>query len=70
MAEHEVEVPQPIICSPFDEPAEHWRIEEGVEPRRLTGRRPAQYFYRAPGTDTGAEILVTAATCTGTGGSW
>ena len=51
----EFEVPQPIICSPFDEPSEHWLIQEGAEPRRDPGRRPAHYFYRAPGQDAGAE---------------
>ena len=28
----EFEVPQPIICSPFDEPDKHWHIEEGKPP--------------------------------------
>ncbi|MEX2271473.1 MAG: hypothetical protein WD690_08390 [Vicinamibacterales bacterium] len=53
----EFEVPQPIICSPFDEPTAHWHIEEGTAPTEPTaGRRPAQYFYRQPGasTDEGA----------------
>lgn len=44
------EVPQPIINSPYDEPAEHWYIEEGVPPQRRTGRREAGYFYRDPRT--------------------
>ncbi len=42
------EVQQPILCSPFEEPREHWRIVEGEEPRRMPGRRPAMYFYRPP----------------------
>ncbi|MBI4603597.1 MAG: DEAD/DEAH box helicase family protein, partial [Planctomycetes bacterium] len=42
------EVPEPILNSPFEEPAEHWNIVEGEEPRRLKGRRPAMYFYRDP----------------------
>jgi type III restriction enzyme len=42
------EVPQPILCSPFDEPLEHWRIVEGEEPRCVPGRRPAMYYYRPP----------------------
>jgi type III restriction enzyme len=42
------EVEQPILNGPFDEPAEHWQIEEGEEPRRVRGRRPAGYFYRDP----------------------
>jgi type III restriction enzyme len=50
------EVPQPIISSPYDEPTEHWHIEEGRPPERRSGRREAGYFYRdphAPATDDG-----------------
>lgn len=43
------EVPEPIICSPYDEPAEHWHIVEGEVPERRGGRRPAMYFYNPPG---------------------
>lgn len=42
------EVEQPILNSPFEEPAEHWQIEEGKAPKRIPGRRPAGYFYRDP----------------------
>jgi type III restriction enzyme len=42
------EVPEPILNSPFDEPAEHWNIEEGATPEKRPGRRPAGYFYRDP----------------------
>jgi len=42
------EVPEPIINSPFDEPRQHWHIEEGKDPELLPGRRPAMYFYRDP----------------------
>ncbi len=42
------EVPEPILNKPFYEPAEHWNIVEGEQPRRLPGRRPAMYFYRDP----------------------
>jgi type III restriction enzyme len=42
------EVTQPILSSPFEEPPEHWRIEEGMLPERRPGRRPAGYFYRDP----------------------
>ena len=38
------EVPQPILNSPFDEPAEHWFIQEDTEPERRRGRRPAMVF--------------------------
>jgi type III restriction enzyme len=43
------EVAEPILSSPFKEPAEHWWIEEGRLPERRQGRRPAGYFYRDPG---------------------
>jgi type III restriction enzyme len=42
------EVDQPILNSPFEEPAEHWRIQEGTAPKREPGRRAAGYFYRDP----------------------
>ena len=48
----EFEVPQPIICSPFAEPSEHWSLREGTEPARLDGRRPSYYFYRQPRQDS------------------
>lgn len=35
------EVAEPILNSPFAEPAEHWYIREGEEPQKRTGRRPA-----------------------------
>ena len=43
-----VEVDQPIINSPFSEPAWHWKIEMGKEPVKAKGRRRASYFYRVP----------------------
>jgi type III restriction enzyme len=57
------EVPDPIIGSPFDAPAEHWRIVEGEPPQRVAGRRPAMYYYRDPkirmdGRGTGAGIQI------------
>jgi type III restriction enzyme len=45
----EFEVPEPIICSPYQEPAFHWFLQQGQEPEKRPGRRPAQYFYRPPG---------------------
>ena len=42
------EVEQPILNSPFEEPGEHWQIEEGQSPKRLPERRRAGYFYRDP----------------------
>ncbi len=40
------EVETPILNGPFDEPDEHWWIEEGTLPARRKGRRPAGYFFR------------------------
>lgn len=37
------EVPEPILNSPFEEPALYWHIEEGQTPEKRTGRRPAIY---------------------------
>ncbi len=53
----EFEVPQPIICSPFDEQDKHWRLDEGEAPTKPEpGRRAAHYFYRLAGgeADEGA----------------
>ena len=49
------EVPDPIICSPYEEPAQHWRIQEGVAPTLEDGRRTSVYFYPGPGDATAAE---------------
>lgn len=45
------EVPEAIICSPFEEPTHFWRLEEGIEPERKAGRRPAIYYYPSPQTN-------------------
>ncbi|MDO8432455.1 MAG: DEAD/DEAH box helicase family protein [Candidatus Binatus sp.] len=42
------EVPEPILNSPYEEPAAHWNIEEGASPEKRPGRRPAGYFFRDP----------------------
>lgn len=42
------EVPTPILNGPFDEPALHWHLEEGVTPEQRPGRRAAGYYYRDP----------------------
>ena len=42
------EVEEPILNSPYDEPAKHWQIEEGRPPEQKPGRRQAGYFYRDP----------------------
>jgi type III restriction enzyme len=41
MAVSAFEVEQPILNSPFEEPGEHWQIEEGHAPKRLPERRRA-----------------------------
>src|SRR5262245_22138999 len=41
-------VPDPIINSPYEEPKHHWHIEEGKDPEKRSGRRPASYFLRVP----------------------
>jgi type III restriction enzyme len=45
---NQYEVPEPILNSPFDEPAQHWHLVEGEAPERRPGRRPAGYFFRDP----------------------
>jgi len=42
------EVSDPILNSPFEEPAEHWWLVEGAAPERRKGRRPAMYYYVEP----------------------
>src|SRR4051812_22154572 len=49
------EVPEPILCSPFDEPNVHWRIHANEPPEQSPGRRKAVYFYRPKGRDAAAE---------------
>lgn len=44
MADQLYEVEQPILNSPFAEPAEYWFIKEGEQPRRTPGRRPSIVF--------------------------
>ena len=45
------EVPEPILNSPFEEPREHWILEEGRGAEKGQGRRPSAYFYRPPSAD-------------------
>ncbi len=49
------QVETPILNSPFLEPAQHWRIEEGTPPRIEAGRRKPVYFYRPPSFDVSKE---------------
>jgi type III restriction enzyme len=41
-------VENPIINSPYEEPKQHWLIEEGKQPVKQAGRRRASYFLRVP----------------------
>jgi len=41
-------VENPIINSPYEEPGQHWHIEEGRAPKKQEGRRSASYFFRVP----------------------
>lgn len=49
------EVPEPILNSPYEEPAAHWRISEHEPPEKSVGRRPASYYYRRPQRDSASE---------------
>lgn len=42
------EVPNPILNSPYEEPLEHWYLEEEKLPEQRQGRRPAGYYYKDP----------------------
>ena len=44
------EVEEPILNTPYEEPALHWLIEEGLPPEKKQGRRQACCFYRDPKT--------------------
>jgi len=48
MAQQINAVANPIINSPYEEPKQHWHIEEGKQPRIEASRRAASYFLRVP----------------------
>jgi type III restriction enzyme len=48
------EVSEPILNSPFNEPALYWDLKEGEPAKRVAGRRLAGYFYRDPKASTSA----------------
>lgn len=54
------EVANPILNTPFEAPGFYWQIEEGKEPVQMSGRRPAQYFYRPSGTTSERNSVGTA----------
>jgi len=39
-------VEQPILCSPYYEPHQHWIYDRSGIPRKTPGRRIAQYWYK------------------------
>jgi type III restriction enzyme len=41
------EVPTPILCSPYDEPTEHWWVLPDRPAKRRTGRRPPTYWWKS-----------------------
>jgi type III restriction enzyme len=51
-------VENPILCSPYREPTEHWVYDTktGI-PTRFPGRRPASYWYKSERTSTGQQSL-------------
>lgn len=49
------EVQEPIINSPYEEPAEHWKIHEYEPAERISGRRKPTYVYLPPGVRTDGE---------------
>lgn len=51
-------VDEPILNNPFEEPGEYWVYEEG-QPKRMSGRRPAGYYFRTgKRTDAQVEMFV------------
>jgi len=47
------EVQNPIINSPYEEPASYWEIHEHAPAERIDGRRKPSYRYLPPGKATG-----------------
>jgi type III restriction enzyme len=44
-------VNKPILCSPYEEPTEHWVYDRATgEPSRMSSRRPASYWYKTQRT--------------------
>ena len=42
------EVAEPVLNSPYEKPALHWRLEDGQAPEKRSDRREAGYYYRDP----------------------
>lgn len=55
MSAYGYEVPDPILNSPYEEPAAHWYIREGHPPEKRPGRRPSLVY---PPSDERSEAKV------------
>ena len=64
------EVPQPIICDAYAEPAHHWVIRKGEPPIKVEGRREACYYYRPSGRSTGTAQADEVGNADGSHGRW
>src|SRR5207249_4213309 len=42
-------VENPVICNPYEEPTAHFLYKNGT-PSKISGRRPASYWYRSQKT--------------------
>ncbi|MDD9886461.1 MAG: DEAD/DEAH box helicase family protein, partial [Gammaproteobacteria bacterium] len=49
------EVKDPIINSPYEEPAAHWKIHEHEPAEKINGRRKPTYIYLPPGARKNGE---------------
>jgi len=49
------EVEAPIINSPYEEPAAHWKIHEHEPAEKIGGRRKPTYIYLRPGAQASGE---------------
>ena len=61
MSEHQIPirpVENPILCSPYKEPDQHWLYDTitGV-PTRIPGRRDASYWFKTERTGTAQQRL-------------
>ena len=56
------EVPEAIVCSPFEEPTYFWHLEEGRAAEKRSGRRPAIYYYPHPQREDGPGSLTPTST--------
>jgi type III restriction enzyme len=51
-------VERPILCSPYEEPTEHWVYDLSTgEAQRMSGRRPASYWFKTQRVYTGQMML-------------